>query len=388
MDTIILLGGLENNSPYKKFIEGAAAKAESVIGLVAYWTVGIELIPNLIKLNENPNSFICVDPSSPTDLFLLLSLNKAGNNFYAFNYEVSGYETREGLLHSKVLLFDNSDDSAVLILGSHNMSVRALTGINIEHSIYMRLKKTDHLYLDIKSQIIAIKEKHCSKIESVNKIDEDEKEIYVLTIVGDRMDTLVNEQIISVFYKNQNEAIKTNEQKLLVMAIEADTGEKFLYSALIKQSGSLDRFIEKSTEIEFSKRRYAEKDSLMIPFLFSERDVSLEVNKSHKYFNTIQFIEKIQDYKLYSYHTVDVSSGVKDLYNTDDKTFLDKIKASPRLNNQRRVSDYNTNFNASKIKEYYSGDNTTLFPDQVRTPNFENYPKHKNIREKMFFRKK
>jgi hypothetical protein len=396
MEFIKLIGGEKANDSYLTFLEKTASEAESVIGLVAYWTAGIEDLPTFINLISREKSFVCVDPSSPTNLELLLSLNNQGNNFYAFKYEVTGFESKEGLLHSKVYLFDNSDDTAVLIIGSHNTSKRALYGTNIEHSMCLRLNKHDGLYKEVRRQICDIKYKYCIKIEFVDKgpggggSGEDyEKEIDLIIIVGDRMEALHMEKIISVFYKNPSEAIKTNETPIYVLAYEVENKNEYLYRAVIKQSGSLDKFIEKSAEIEFGQRRYAEKDVNMIPFLFDERQIPEEVNKTHTYFNTIQIEERIEDFELYYYKEADIDRDLSDFGLPIFKIApgKGKIYLSPKINQLRIKQHYSMNFEPINVKSYYLNEGSTLFPDSERSPNFSFYPIHKRIRKKMFLKR-
>lgn len=390
MEFLKLIGGTSAVTSHRDFLEEAAALAESVIGIVAYWTAAIDDLPGLIKLTEGANSFICLDPSPPTDLKLLLSFNNIGANFYAFNYEITGSETREGLLHSKVFLFDNSDNTAVLVLGSHNATKRALYGVNIEHSLAFNLKKDEPLYLDIRSQIMAIKNRFCSRIIRVNEPDEKEEQVYVMIIVGDRMDTLVQEKIITVFYKKASEAVKTTETQLYILAIEAESKDEYLYEAVIKQSGSFETYLEKTTEIEFGQRRYAEKDPDMIPFLYQENKVSIDINKNHCYFNTIQVVERVRNFNLYTYKKEEQSDDSLDQLREiiSQAEIEGKVSLNSKIKSVSTRMNFNIDFEPSRIKSYYLSPTQNLFNDGVRSPNFRYYPRHRKVREKMFFKTK
>ena len=53
------------------------------------------------------------------------------------------------LLHPKVLLFNANDGGAELWVGSHNWTARALTGVNIEGSLVIRLQRDAELYVRV-----------------------------------------------------------------------------------------------------------------------------------------------------------------------------------------------------------------------------------------------
>jgi HKD family nuclease len=61
------------------------------------------------------------------------------------------------LLHPKQLLFDYKDEPAELWVGSHNWTARALTGVNIEASLRVRLSSDSKLYADAAAFLDAIR---------------------------------------------------------------------------------------------------------------------------------------------------------------------------------------------------------------------------------------
>ena len=382
MELEALLGGFGAGTEYRTFLETTSKNAKSVIGLVAYWTISEVHCPNLIDLVAKENSFICVDPSHPTDLHLLLKYNRDGNNFYAYKYELN-FEGNEGLLHSKMLLFDMDGDDAILVIGSHNMTVRAITGINIEHSIVYKISKQSELYKNVRNQIFFIKETLCTKILFVKNDDEDT--IPIFTIVGDNMYNLKNDEIFTVFFKENKEAFKTNEQKILVLAIEAETDEKFLYLARILQTGSFNKNQDKSTGIEFSERRYAEKDHLVIPFLFKEKMVERQINKEHSYFNTIEILSLLKDHEIYYYSNKLETKSMSETFVKSglSKDIVKKIKLNKNIIDQGSKISFQTDFNKSKIKEYYSFQEYDNFLEKEKMRNEVKYNKNSIVKRVM-----
>lgn len=383
-DIIDLIGGVHAGNAYLNFIEDTARKAESVVGLVAYWTLSAFDAPAFINLIGKNGSFICVDPSPPTDLEKLVSMNLAGNNFYAFQLELSSFEYKVGLLHSKMLLFDNHDDSAILVLGSHNMTIRAISGINIEHSIAIKLNKSDDLYRNVRNQIIAIKENLCDKVLFVPEDDP----VDVLILVGENMDKLIDEGLISIFYKSAKEAIKSNERTIYILAIDAANSKEYLYESSVKQSGVLDPYIKKSTEIEFSDRRYAVKEKFSFPFLFDEIKIPTEELKQNQYFNMLKVERRINDYFLYTYILHNVDDKIVSFYGDNPfyEKLLNKIKLSKRILTNESIQQYKPTFNLAAVKARYVQSPDAVIQEKSAINVESSLPLHRSVLSKMYLK--
>ena len=91
---------------------------------------------------------------------------------------------------------------------------------------------------------------------------------------------------------------------------------------------------------------------------------------------------------MYNYKSNASENGITELFGITDSKVLQNVKLSSKINTQRSKINYSTGFSSNSIKEYYSGNNSNLFPDESRKPDFKKYPIHKKIREKMFIKRK
>jgi hypothetical protein len=132
-------------------------KADKAFCSVAFFTLGgrTDLLDAAAWRAFN-NGWICVDLHFPTNLknmkniydqhsvpfFLHLDKIQIGAKKSDYGRSSSVYNVPDGLLHSKLLLIDYPDQSSEVIVGSHNWTINALTGYNIEQSVCIR-DKTD-----------------------------------------------------------------------------------------------------------------------------------------------------------------------------------------------------------------------------------------------------
>jgi hypothetical protein len=188
------------------------------------------------------------------------------------------------------------DLNAILVLGTHNMTNRALSGINIEHSIGIPLNRDSESYHQIDEHLRCIKEKYC--IPPWNR-QEKEEEVLVLTIIGEDMGNLVAEEIITVFFKLKTDGLKTTGTKLYVLALDVSSKDEYLYAAEIHQAVELNKQIEKSTGIDFSRRRIAETEPYFIPYLFREKAVERKSIEQTGYFNNLRILRKLEGFEIY-----------------------------------------------------------------------------------------
>ncbi len=86
---------------------------------------------------EKNQSYFCTDISTiATNIDAIDSYANYGCHFYVFSYKLSLKldETSSMLQHSKMILIKKGD-KAIIYIGSHNFTNRALAGLNIEHTI-------------------------------------------------------------------------------------------------------------------------------------------------------------------------------------------------------------------------------------------------------------
>jgi hypothetical protein len=296
IENITLIGGVPFTENYKQRLEEISIKAKSVIGLVAFWTISYDDLPSFINLLKDQNSFMCVDPTNPTDIEILFDLGQDNCNLNVYSYQVYAFESTDGLLHSKVMLFDIDEEYAELWIGSHNLTKRAINGINVEHSLIIKLKKNTELYKEIRDQILLIRTKYCVSIKDYvppELLPED-----VLIIYGERMDELQSEGLIMILYEDMSEAIKYFERDFYVLAIEVSNNSKYLYKVRLHQSGELNNSVFRSTDIQFGRRRYGEKAYGTETFLKLEDEIHDYQIKKYRYFNNISVLNMITRFEV------------------------------------------------------------------------------------------
>ena len=125
-------------------------------GTVAFWTWEKDYLDesfgtNFFKALKNPESFFCVDISTPiTDIDEIAKCSEFADNFYVFSYKFKNVKGTP-LLHSKITYIE-CKDSHNIILGSHNNTNKAFNGDNFEHSVHIKLSKKlngeERLFLD------------------------------------------------------------------------------------------------------------------------------------------------------------------------------------------------------------------------------------------------
>ncbi len=192
------------NETVQEGLRNATKQCESLIGTVAFWTIDADQINRFLgeafleKLAK-PESFMCVDISTPTDLDKLSDLTKYyQSNIYLhcvkFYPQGAQFKDLTYLLHSKILLFNLPDGKAKLWLGSHNFTQFALSGLNFESSVLIETKQNSELYQKAKEYIENIKNS-CGVV----KFDPNDLEIYkaLQKQVEEVFETIVLEQPIS-----------------------------------------------------------------------------------------------------------------------------------------------------------------------------------------------
>ncbi len=166
-------------------LQKAAEQCESLIGTVAFWTIGIGQIEQFLgaafleKL-AHTDSYMCVDISAPTDLDKLHDLVKyrqSNIHLHCVKFYPKGTQFKDltYLLHSKIVLFNLPDGKAKLWLGSHNFTQFALSGLNFESSVLIETDQNSELYQNAKKYIENIK-----KSLGVVEFDPNDLDIYKL----------------------------------------------------------------------------------------------------------------------------------------------------------------------------------------------------------------
>ncbi len=142
---------------------------------VAFWTY--KSISSITEVLKRPNSTICVDIHSPTDIEQLDTLVNSGvQSIFLFLYRNGATNQQQlPLLHSKIFLFNFGDGSAEIWMGSQNVTASALGGLNCE-SIHILKTRVDSCIYDEVNKYIDFIQQCCKDVQG--QFDREKKEFY------------------------------------------------------------------------------------------------------------------------------------------------------------------------------------------------------------------
>ncbi len=231
-------------------LKPALQTSEKLRAAVAYWCVGNkELGPNLSE-RLSDNGFLCVDIHLPTDIDRLCQMKIAGANIYLYllnpNPQPGELKSKvpPHLLHPKILLFDYLSGPSELWVGSHNWTARALTGVNIEASLRIRLAAECALYSDavnfleaIRARCVPFDVNAVSYYKWLQQIDQEE-EIWVLELRGIRS-AIDSEQKLTVFGRSDEDYrnLRNVDKNIVISLLDEASGQEILYEAAIRDTG-------------------------------------------------------------------------------------------------------------------------------------------------------
>jgi hypothetical protein len=256
-------------------LRAALREAECLRAAVAYWCVGVnELGPDLVR-SLSGGGFLCVDIHLPTDIDRLCTMAAAGANVYLYlmNPVPQPGELKvrlpPHLMHTKMLLFDSLSEPADLWVGSHNWTARALTGVNIEASLSVRLSQDSELYGNTVDFLDAIRS-NCERFDP-NAVPyykwlqgmDAEEEIWVLELRGSRSILTANGKL-TVFGRTEEDYknLKSVDKNIVISLEDDATGAEFLFEAAINDTGRLA-----GAGVTLDSRLYAQHDGSPRPQL-------------------------------------------------------------------------------------------------------------------------
>lgn len=223
---------------------------------VAFWTIKPEVISlNLSKLLSQQGSFACVDVHEPTNIDHICDLSQDGANMFFHGKTINEKKKPDGstpklptnLLHSKIMLFDISEHEAELIVGSHNWTEYALSGINIETSLRVKLDKASHLYSEAEILLDSIRNQ-CSPVnpflrDVYKSLQKPEMKVPAVTLLKHDDLYLPEKAIIHIFGTNLDDFKSVNSvgDKIYVTIKEIETGREELFKANIFIAGYLPK---------------------------------------------------------------------------------------------------------------------------------------------------
>ncbi|MCE2719703.1 MAG: hypothetical protein ACK57R_05900 [Dolichospermum sp.] len=334
IDKIEFVPSINNLKAGKSSIEDrlreSLEKCVNIKGVVAYWTIGKDCMPILAEKLEHEDSFYCVDLNTTTDIDKLneFARQKVTNQEYKANLFLFTKKLIEGstavkstsdikrekythLLHSKVICFENTDNTVEIWIGSHNMTNRAIKGGNIESTSVIHTSKGSDFHKEILEFINFIKEQcidfdpdeiaYYKQVQS-NQLSEKYERVWILEMLGENVDSLKEGDEIIILgcqienvYDNLLEHYGRANQDVFLYAYNICNKKHYLYKIEILG-------IEKAEKLDIAKdleRRYALQVGRLVPFLTKDKK-KIETNLSNcfKWYSRIKIIEIVQKYEI------------------------------------------------------------------------------------------
>jgi len=278
-------------------------KSIEIKALVCYWTIPHEVLHGSFPEKIGGDGFIVIDIHEPTNVDSLDPLAKTGSNIFLHLYKATGTSEFPGtkklpsyLMHSKIFFFKIDNQKAIIWIGSHNATNRALQGGNIESSVLV----TTSLRSDFCQSVISFLEQvkvRCDKFDSslinyykwIQGYSNERKIIELLD-----PENLAEEGLkFALFVVNTADAkgLKTIGDKILISVTRNDDEEVF-FSATIGQSGELVGY----PNLDFSIQYYAHRQKRQIPTLNMSNHSEIEsIKKNSAYFSVFTLNKKLQD---------------------------------------------------------------------------------------------
>ena len=291
-----------NDPNLKTELEDLLINCKSFMGCTAFWTIGIDFFSSkaFAKALLKPNSFFCADIEFPTNIDKIAGYYDYGvREIYLHKYRQAPkeYSQNTNLLHSKILIFEKNDTEVEIWIGSHNVTNYAISGLNLEASLSIKCTKSDKIYKDIYTYLKDIRDEFCSKFELENvdiykKLQtreairdiEDVKLQKVVTLIGEKMDTLQDEQAIQLLSLTPNEFSKFKEigTEIYIHAYDISKDKEYLYKCIISQAGEVGK---DKLEIDFVKPiRFAYIGTGTLSMLKNEEKLIKEIIDISSYF--------------------------------------------------------------------------------------------------------
>ena len=317
IDQIEFLPPFGKNPSLQKRITQLFSSAQSIRAAIAFWSIppkDLETITDFraYKVLSSPNSFLCIDLQKPTNIDYLADLVKHDVPVYIHLRRISRRFLNENssvsLLHTKLLLADQSNESAEFWIGSHNWTQYALFGINSEASLAFHLNKKAPLYLNAEAVINDIKTIFCEKFD-IKKIEsykllqkltnEGSPALNIIEIEGPDCAILEGEiiYILGTVEDDFEEISKVGDKIFISIQDSMNIQKKYLYSGSIKLTSN----DPKGTTIRILEPcRHAFRRGNKLPFLVQKTIISEQMIESAYYIAGIKLDSLLsQRYKLF-----------------------------------------------------------------------------------------
>ena len=225
-------------------------KAEHAIGTVAFFTLGGQQSIELFDAKEwapFKSGWMCIDVHYPTNLDNVSAIvDKFGVEFWLhvdkvtpimqkkdFTRRSAKFKVPDGLLHSKFLVLDYEGGTSEAILGSHNWTLSALGGSNIEQSIVIAADTNDPIIVQLKSMLETTKNKciYYGK-KTLDEWKQIQEEFYQPDVRKFRLD-IKSGDLEDEFLLYSTDVLKEVKRGISVLI---ETNDKVAYNSVIEKS--------------------------------------------------------------------------------------------------------------------------------------------------------
>jgi hypothetical protein len=315
---IELIPGFSNPN-IKTRLEKLFTECVTFKGTTAFWTIDVNFFEHQSFVNaiQKPASFFCTDIQLPTNIKNLLEFHdKGAKEIYLHHYRQhpSQYTQNTNLLHSKVLLFEMEDGKVEIWIGSHNFTGFAIKGLNLEASASIKCNKDDSIFSQVNDYLEYVRHDFCTKFDPAKvdiyeqlqsrdaiKVDNDISLTKVITIVGEDMGRLVEEEIIQLLSLNHKEytKFKTVDDEIYLHTLDLQTKKEHVYKCKVEQTSNLNESVNKLSVNFTEPRRLAFIGTKLPPYLRKSAKVGqIELSKA-KFFVAISIQYEIEKFEVY-----------------------------------------------------------------------------------------
>lgn len=178
------------------------------------------------------------------------------------------------------------------------------------------------------------------KLQSRNaeRTDDDFDLKKVVTVIGEEMESLEQEEIILLLSLNHSEhsKFKTTGDELYLHTSDLKTRVSNLYKCKVVQTGELDKDVEK-LEIDFTQpRRYALIGTKKLLLLCEQTKITKPILEVSKYFVNVSISYKIDNFQLFEKPSGDKFSFWQFV---EDSPYHEKSKSAVKKNLKIQIAD-------------------------------------------------
>lgn len=308
----LLPSSLVDSADVRPRLRAVLHEASSLYGTVAYWTTPFSFVSRTLPTRLASPGFLCVDIHLPTDLDRLNELHAAGASIHLHLRDMRANVGDKAtgmpphLLHAKMLLFDFPDGEAELWTGSHNWTIRALAGPNVECSLVVRLSQNSPLYAQAR-QFLQGCRSLCQPFDPTQlawykrlQLANDPTD-RTIDLEGEDVQNL-DDTVIAVFGTEPKDLqeLKTLGRNVYVQLADSSTEEETLYSATVIHVGEQPRANPSAGGLLLSPRRYAFRLGKRLAVLEPIAQIPDSVLSRAYYFASLELGSRVSGKRAYA----------------------------------------------------------------------------------------